>query len=114
MEPKYFANFRTDRRVARAPGIERVTLAYNESNMLCYFYLKKGSSLPLHTHLAAQNGIVMKGEIVFVKGDGARHHLTAGDAYLFDSMDPHGSEILEDTELLESFTPAREDYIDLD
>jgi hypothetical protein len=29
-------------------------------------------------------------------------------------MDPHGSEILEDTELLESFTPAREDYIDLD
>jgi len=112
MEPRYFANFLTGKRVERAPGIERVTLAYNESNMLCYFYLKKGSSLPMHTHLAAQNGIVVKGDIIFFKGNGERHRFKTGDAYLFDSMDPHGSEILEDTELIESFTPAREDYID--
>jgi len=112
MEPRYFANLQTGKRVQRASGIERVTLAYNESTMLCYFYLKKGSSLPMHTHLAAQNGIVLKGEVVFLKGNGERHHLHAGDAYLFDSMAPHGSEILEDTELLECFTPAREDYLD--
>jgi len=38
--------------------------------------------------------------------------LHAGDAYYFASNDPHGSVILEDTELIECFAPSRDDYKD--
>jgi quercetin dioxygenase-like cupin family protein len=109
---KHRGSLETDPRAARAPGIERVTLTYDRDNMMCWFYLKKGSRLEMHTHVQSQNGIVMKGRINFLKGDGEVLELKQGDAYYFASNDPHGSEILEDTELLECFTPSRDDYKD--
>lgn len=109
---KHRGNLATDKRVQRAKGIDRVTLTYDKDNMMCYFYLEKGSKLEMHTHIQSQNGIVMKGHIHFIKGSGEVLDLKAGDAYYFGSMDPHGSEILEDTELLECFTPSRDDYKD--
>jgi quercetin dioxygenase-like cupin family protein len=109
---KHLGSLRTDPRVARAPGIQRVTLTYDDDNMMCYFYLDKGSKLPLHTHPQSQNGIVMKGRIDFIKGDGSVLHLVQGDAYYFGPNEPHGSQMLEDTELLECFTPSRDDYKD--
>jgi quercetin dioxygenase-like cupin family protein len=53
---------------------------------------------------------VVKGRINFIKGDGEVLELKAGDAYYFGPDDPHGSEVLEETELLEVFTPSRDDY----
>jgi quercetin dioxygenase-like cupin family protein len=111
-ESKHRGNLATDPRVARAPGIDRITLTYDADNMMCYFYLAKGSKLEMHHHVQSQNGIVMKGHINFLKGDGEVLELKQGDAYYFASMDPHGSVILEDTELLECFTPSRDDYKD--
>jgi quercetin dioxygenase-like cupin family protein len=110
MDIRYFASLGSGKRVEMRPGIERITLSYNNETMLCYFYLKKGSKLEIHTHAPAQNGLVVKGRIRFLKGNGESHLLKEGDAYLFASMDPHGSEVLEDTELIEAFTPARGDY----
>lgn len=66
----------------------------------------------MHTHVQSQSGIVVKGHILFLKGDGEVLDLKAGDAYYFASMDPHGSELLEDTELIECFAPSRDDYKD--
>jgi quercetin dioxygenase-like cupin family protein len=109
---KHRGSLATDPRVARAPGIERVTLTYDDDTMMCWFYLQKGSKLPMHVHPQSQNGIVMKGRIDFIKGDGTVLALKQGDAYYFPGMDPHGSDILEDTELLECFTPSRDDYKD--
>ncbi|MBI9102699.1 MAG: cupin domain-containing protein [Spirochaetales bacterium] len=109
---KHRGNLLKDPRVGRAPGIDRVTLTYDSDNMMCYFYLKKGSVLEMHQHVQSQNGIVMKGRINFLKENGEVLELQAGDAYYFPSQDPHGSEVIEDTELIECFTPSREDYID--
>jgi quercetin dioxygenase-like cupin family protein len=109
---KHTGSLRTDPRVPRAPGIERVTLTYDTDSMLCWFYLAKGSRLPMHTHPESQNGIVMKGKLIFTKGGGETLHLSAGDAYYFAANEAHGSEMLEDTELLECFSPSREDYKD--
>lgn len=109
-ERKHRGNLYTDSRVQRAPGIDRVTLTYDTDTMMCWFFLKKGAELEMHQHVQSQNGIVMKGRINFVKGNGEVLELTAGDAYYFASNDPHGSKVLEDTELLECFTPARDDY----
>jgi len=109
---KHLGNLHSDPRVARAVGIDRITLTYDDDNMMCYFYLKKGAKLPMHTHPQSQNGIVMKGRINFIKGDGKILELKQGDAYYFPPNDPHGSEMFEDTELLECFTPSRDDYKD--
>ncbi len=109
---KHRGSLESDPRVQRAKGIDRVTLTYDEDTMMCYFYLEKGSVLEMHTHVQSQNGIVMKGRINFLKGDGEVLELKAGDAYYFASNDPHGSEVLEDTELLECFSPSRDDYKD--
>jgi len=107
---KHRGSLSTDKRVNRARGIDRVTLTYDRDNMLCYFYLDGGSKLELHTHPESQIGFVVKGHIHFIKGDGEDLDLRAGDSYYFGPNDPHGSEILEDTELIECFSPSRDDY----
>jgi quercetin dioxygenase-like cupin family protein len=112
LEKKHRGSLSTDTRVSRAKGIDRVTLTYDKDSMMCYFYLEKGSKLELHTHVQSQSGIVIKGHIHFIKGDGEILDLHAGDAYYFASNDPHGSDILEDTELIECFAPSRDDYKD--
>ncbi|WP_332447392.1 cupin domain-containing protein [Sphaerochaeta sp.] len=109
---KHRGNLYTDARVSRAPGIDRVTLSYDEDTMMCYFYLDEGSKLEMHTHVQSQSGIVIKGHIHFLKEGGEVLDLKAGDAYYFASNEMHGSIILEDTELIECFTPSRDDYKD--
>ncbi len=111
-EDKHRGSLSGDPRVSRAPGIDRVTLTYDTDTMMCYFYLEEGAKLELHKHIQSQSGMVMKGRINFIKGDGEVLELKAGDAYYFASNDPHGSDVLEETELLECFTPARDDYKD--
>lgn len=111
-ENKHRGNLFTDKKVSRAKGIDRVTLSYDEDSMLCYFYLEKDSVLQMHTHIQSQNGFVVKGHIHFIKGDGEVLDLRAGDSYYFASMDPHGSKVIEDTELIECFAPSRDDYKD--
>ena len=105
------AHLDPSRRVPVRPGIDRVTLAYNKDLMLCYFYLAKGSKLELHRHVAVQNGYVIKGKVRFLKEDGSSFMVGPGDGYVFDSNEMHGSEVLEDSELIECFTPMRPEYI---
>ncbi|HKM06952.1 MAG TPA: cupin domain-containing protein [Sphaerochaeta sp.] len=109
---KHRGSLTGDKRVSRAKGIDRITLTYDEDSMMCYFYLEKGSVLEMHTHPQSQNGIVIKGHIHFIKGSGEVLDLKAGDAYYFGPMDPHGSKVLENTELIECFSPSRDDYKD--
>ncbi len=111
-ERKHRGSLSTDPRVSRAAGIERVTLAYDTDSMMCYFYIKKGSELASHVHVQSQTGIVIKGKVDFRKGDGEVLELAAGDSYYFAPMDPHGLYAREDTELIECFSPSRDDYKD--
>lgn len=100
--------------VEMIPGIFRTTLAYNDEIMLCHFTMKKGAKIPLHTHEAVQNGYVIKGKVRFFTEENDSIIVEPGSAYVFDSNEAHGSEVLEDTELVESFTPMRPEYIDQD
>lgn len=106
----FLSHLDPERKVELRPGIDRVTMSYNEQNMLCYFYLKKGSKLELHTHESVQNGFVIKGRIRFYKKDGSSIEVGAGDGYVFDANEAHGSEVLEDSEFIECFSPMRPEY----
>ena len=109
LEKKPFGNIYKETRVEMWPGFERVTVAYNDKLMFCYFFIKKGALLKPHQHEAIQSGIIIKGKVCFHKDDGD-HYLEAGDAYVFDSMENHSLDALEDTEIAECFNPAREEF----
>jgi quercetin dioxygenase-like cupin family protein len=96
--------------VEMVAGVVRTTLCYNDQTMLCHFTLKKGAKIPIHNHIAAQNGYLSCGVVKFLRKDGDDLVIRAGDGYLFDSNEYHGSEALEDSELVECFTPARPEY----
>ncbi len=91
------------------PGIYRKTLVYNNNIMLCHFSLNKNSRVPLHSHSEHQIGYVIAGKLQFetVKG---KYSVEAGDSYNFESNEKHGAIILEDSEVIDIFSPARDDY----
>ena len=99
--------------IDQLPGIVRRTLAYNEEVMLCHFNMKAGAQIPLHNHRASQVGYIISGKARFIgKQDSDAFEVSAGDSYLFDPHVHHGAEIIEDAELIEVFTPSREEYRD--
>ncbi len=94
------------------PGVFRSTLVYDADNMLCHFHEVPGAVVPLHTHVAVQSGFVLSGKVRFFDEAGNERILGPGEGYLFHSDEPHGSVAIEATDLIESFTPARPEYLD--
>jgi quercetin dioxygenase-like cupin family protein len=95
--------------VENPPGILRTTLSWNEQSMLCHFRMTKGARIPLHDHPAVQNGYLISGRVRFHRG-AETFIAVAGTGYCFASGEQHGAEVLEDSEAVECFTPARIEY----
>ena len=91
-------------------GIFRKTLSYNDDVMLCHFLLEKDAEIPVHNHEAHQIGYVISGKINFITETRGNFTAEAGDSYVFDSLEEHGAEIIETAEVIEVFSPTREDY----
>jgi quercetin dioxygenase-like cupin family protein len=90
-------------------GVYRRTLIYNDSLMLCHFKLEKNAEVPFHSHKEHQIGYIIKGKLKFTTEKG-EFIAKEGDSYVFNSDEKHGALVLEDTELIDIFNPAREDY----
>ncbi len=93
-------------------GITRTTMSYDGLTMLCHFVMAQGAKIPLHNHPAAQHGYVIRGRVHFLEKDGPGFIASTGTSYLFEGAEYHGAEVLEDTELVEFFSPARPEYAD--
>jgi quercetin dioxygenase-like cupin family protein len=102
----------TDTTVEMMPGIYRTTKSFNETIMLCHFQFKKGAEIPLHNHDAVQTGYVISGKMKLFKGDGSSFIGDPGSGWVFNSNEPHGAEALEDSEVIECFSPMRPEYMD--
>lgn len=96
--------------VENPEGIFRTTMGFTENAMLCHFNMKKGAMVPLHNHPAEQVGYVVSGRIKFIKKDGDGFIAETGCGYEFKSMEYHGAEVLEDSKVIECFSPARDEY----
>ena len=91
-------------------GVTIKTLVYGEKSLLAEIRLEKGCRLPLHNHPHEQTGYMIAGhmklsiggEIVEVKPD---------DSWCIPAGMEHGAEILEDSKIIEVFSPVREDYL---
>ena len=99
------------KRVEAIPGLFRTTLAYTPEQMICHFSVKAGVKMAMHTHRAAQIGYIISGRMVFEREGNTPLTVTAGSGYCFYPDEPHRLVALEDTEFIEAFSPAREEYI---
>ena len=75
------------------------------------FHLEKGAVIPLHQHTNEQIGMVLSGRIIMTIG-GERSELGSGDGYSIGPGEPHSVDIVEDSVVLDVFSPPRDDYRD--
>lgn len=97
--------------VENPPGVTRTTLTYNDEAMMCRFTLKRGAQIPLHDHRATQIGYVLSGKARFLaEKPESEFEVETGDSYVFSAFVKHGAIALEETEYVEVFVPARDEY----
>jgi len=91
-----------------APGVE-MRIISGEKMTMVFFKLEPGAGVPLHAHPHEQMGTVLKGSIELVVADEKRIVLQ-GEAYHVPSNVLHGGKCGEaPSEIIEVFSPARED-----
>jgi quercetin dioxygenase-like cupin family protein len=96
-----------------APGIKRRTITAGASMYQMRAELAAGSRLPEHAHPQEQIAHVIKGRMKLIVA-GVPHELTAGEAFYLASNVPHGVETIENTTVIDTFSPPRNDYLALD
>lgn len=75
--------------------------------------LAAGSHLPEHAHPQEQIAHVIKGRMKMIVA-GVSQELCAGDAVYIGTNVPHGVETIEETIVIDTFSPPRDDYLALD
>lgn len=90
-------------------GLRRQVMSYSPSMMLVRHTMRKGWVGARHSHPHEQMVYVLRGRYVF-EHPGGRFEAKAGDSFLFPGGVEHQASALEDSELLDIFTPYREDY----
>jgi quercetin dioxygenase-like cupin family protein len=93
-----------------APGIHRKVLAHDDGLMICEFLLDEGTLLASHTHPNKQITYVVHGHLRYTVGDETRE-VHGGDSVLIPPNIPHEILVLEDTLVVDTFTPARADFL---
>jgi len=63
-----------------------------------------------HTHPHEQSGYVISGRYLMTV-DGRVYELKPGDSYAIPGNVPHSFKVLEAGEVIDVFTPIREDYL---
>ncbi|MGE4214359.1 MAG: cupin domain-containing protein [Anaerotignaceae bacterium] len=93
-----------------SPGIFRKILTYNDKLMVCEFLIKKGAVLKEHHHINLQNTYVISGKLEF-SVNGETRVVTDGDSILMEEDAPHSVVGLEDTRVIDVFSPMRKDFL---
>jgi len=94
------------------PDISR-RLITGERIMLAQVELQRGCVVPKHAHVHEQMTYVLAGHLQLTVGeDGATSHdLRAGEVIHLPSNVPHAALAIEDTQVMDVFSPPREDWL---
>ena len=76
-------------------------------------HLEAGSRMPEHEHSQEQIVHILSGRMKLIVA-GTPHELTTGDSFYLASNVPHGVETIEETRVLDTFSPPREEYLAID
>lgn len=93
-----------------AEGVEMRVISGDRMTMV-FFHLEPGAEIPEHSHPHEQMGTVLKGSIELII-DKDKKIVNEGNAYHVRSNIIHSGRCLDSaSEVLEVFSPPREDYI---
>lgn len=90
------------------PGY-KVRFVHSETMTQAYWEIKKGASLPEHSHIHEQIVNVWEGEFELVL-DGVPHRLKPGEVLVIPPNVPHSGTAITDCKIHDVFCPIREDY----
>ena len=94
-------------------GVSLDSLAIGEKSMVTKMNYVKGNFATTHQHPHEQCGYVISGEYrlkVEMPEENIDILLHAGDSYAIPGNTPHSFEVIEGGEVVDVFTPQREDY----
>jgi quercetin dioxygenase-like cupin family protein len=92
-------------------GLSRQVLAYSNQLMLVRHLMEKGWIGARHSHPHEQLVYVVRGHIHFHGGD-ATFDARTGDSFVVPGGMEHQANAIEESEVLDIFTPVREDYVE--
>jgi quercetin dioxygenase-like cupin family protein len=91
-------------------GLKRRVLAYNDKLFLAEHEMVKGWAGALHSHPHDQIVYVVRGHLR-VSCQGKTFDIRTGDTFAVRGGVEHGASAIEDSLVVDVFTPCREDYI---
>jgi quercetin dioxygenase-like cupin family protein len=91
-----------------SPTIGR-QMIHTETMTLARVTLRQGALVPMHEHENEQTATVLAGRLRFVVGEEERV-VNAGESVPLGANVPHEVEALEDSIVLDVFSPARDDW----
>ena len=91
-------------------GVEMKTVAHGENTSMHEFRIAKGAEVPMHDHPHEQTGIMISGTLRF-DVEGEIFDASAGDTWNIPGGKKHSATALEDTVVVEVFSPVREEYL---
>ena len=92
------------------PGVTMRTLAHGERTLLAEVRLARGAVIPEHRHPQEQTGYLVAGRLEFSVG-GESLVAEPGSSWSLPADLPHGASALEDSLVVEVFSPVRQDYM---
>jgi len=95
------------------PGMIRQVLAHNDHLMLIRHFFEKGWVGARHSHPHEQLVYVVRGKIKVDIADKTPFEVSAGESFVVDGGVEHQAAAVEESEVLDVFTPLREDYKEL-
>ena len=91
-------------------GVTRQVLSDSPELMVVSFAFEKGAEGKLHNHPHIQSTYVKSGLFRF-SVDGESYDVKPGDSFVIPSGAEHGCVCLEAGELIDTFTPRRDDFL---
>ena len=91
-------------------GVQYKTLAWGVRTSLSEFHLDQGAVIPVHDHPHEQTGYLVSGRLEF-DIEGERQIAEPGDSWSLAGGVRHGVHVLEDSVVIEVFSPVREEYL---
>lgn len=91
-------------------GVDFEVLAIGKETMVTKMLYKESDFVPFHKHPNEQNGYVITGryKLIFENNE---YFLSTGDSYSIPANMEHSMEIIEAGEVIDVFTPVRQDYL---
>lgn len=97
--------------VEMAPGLNRKIVNYCDNLMVCEVHFEKeGVLAAMHSHPHEQCTYVVSGKVK-ATACGESRILEKGDSLLVAPNDPHEVLALEESVVIDTFTPKREDFL---